>query len=87
MFFSTFFGGDDSTWATPTTQYTYFRNMALYAGYGAANGTGSKISAATRTVGIGMGMGGVVGAVGAVGVAGVVGAFMGLFGVGLGLSI
>jgi hypothetical protein len=73
MFFSTFFGGDDSTWATPTTQYTYFRNMALYAGYGAANGTGSKISAATRTVGIGMGMGGVVGAGGAV--------------VGLGLSI
>jgi hypothetical protein len=48
MFFSTFFGGDDSTWATPTNQYTYFRNMQLYAGYGAANGTGSAISAASR---------------------------------------
>jgi hypothetical protein len=82
MFFSTFFGGDDTTWATPTTQYTYFRNMALYAGFGAANGTGSKISAASRTrtvgTGVGVGMGSVVGIVGAV---------MGLLGVGLGLSI
>lgn len=86
MFFSTFFGGDDTTWATPTTQYTYFRNMALYAGYGAANGTGSKISAATRTLGTGVGMGG-VGVVGVVGVVGLVGAFVGLVGAGLGLSI
>ena len=45
MFFSTFFGGDDATWATPTTQYTYFRNFQLYAGYGASNGTGSSITA------------------------------------------
>ena len=50
LFFSTFFGGDDVDWATPTNQYTYFRNMRLYAGYGAANGTGSAIGAASRAV-------------------------------------
>ena len=50
MFFSTFFGGDDTDWATPTSQYTYYRNMHLYAGYGASNGTGSAISAAGRSV-------------------------------------
>lgn len=46
MFFSTFFGGSDSSWATPTTQYTYYRNMQLYAGSGQANGTGNAISGA-----------------------------------------
>ena len=47
MFFSTFFGGDDSGWATPVTTYTYYRNMQLYAGTGAADGTGDKISGAS----------------------------------------
>jgi hypothetical protein len=27
--FTTFFGGSDSTWATPTTQYTYFRKFYI----------------------------------------------------------
>ncbi|WWC63459.1 uncharacterized protein I303_106062 [Kwoniella dejecticola CBS 10117] len=48
LFFSTFFGGDDSSWATPTEQFVYFRNIQLYAGAGASNLTGDKatISAA-----------------------------------------
>lgn len=29
--FSTFFGGSDSSWATPRTQYTYYRDMAMFA--------------------------------------------------------
>ncbi|EJU04127.1 hypothetical protein DACRYDRAFT_20755 [Dacryopinax primogenitus] len=32
MFFSTFFGGSDPSWATPTQQYTYYRNVELRAG-------------------------------------------------------
>lgn len=44
MFFSTFFGGDDDTWATPTNQYTYYRNLHLYAGYGSSNTTGAAIT-------------------------------------------
>lgn len=50
LFFSTFFGGDDASWATPTNQYTYFRNLAVYAGYGSANGTGAAISGAGKVV-------------------------------------
>ena len=50
MFFSTFFGGSDSSWATPEDQYTYFRNMQLFAGTGAATGSGSKIGSAGRSL-------------------------------------
>lgn len=52
LYFSTFFGGDDTTWASPTDQYTYFRNMQLYGGFGAYNGTGASgsKSAAGRAV-------------------------------------
>nr|ODN94488.1 alginate lyase [Cryptococcus depauperatus CBS 7855] len=47
--FSTFFGGDGSDWATPTDQYVYFRNIALYGGLGASNLTGAAVkSAASR---------------------------------------
>ena len=42
MFFSTFFGGDDSTWATPTQQYIYFRNIAMYAGNGQSTASGAS---------------------------------------------
>lgn len=49
MFFSTFFGGDDSTWATPTQQYIYFKNIAMYAGDGQSTASGS--SAPTGAVG------------------------------------
>lgn len=50
MFFSTFFGGDDSTWASPTDQYTYFKNIQMYAGFGASNGSGSAVSGASPRV-------------------------------------
>ncbi|GMK53735.1 hypothetical protein CspeluHIS016_0103210 [Cutaneotrichosporon spelunceum] len=49
VYFSTFFGGYDPSWASPKQQFAYFRNMQLYAGLGAANGTGESISAATST--------------------------------------
>lgn len=51
LYFSTFFGGSDTSWATPTSQYTYFKNIALYAGTGAANGTGTSISTSGGTGG------------------------------------
>ncbi|KAK4687367.1 hypothetical protein P7C73_g2761, partial [Tremellales sp. Uapishka_1] len=44
LYFSTFFGGDDSSWATPTSQYTYFRNIQLFAGVGASNTTGDAVT-------------------------------------------
>jgi len=45
LFFSTFFGGDDASWASPETQYSYFRNIQLYAGLGASNATGPRSAA------------------------------------------
>lgn len=39
--FSTFFGGSDQTWSTPKTQYTYYRQMAMYAGSGGQVGAPS----------------------------------------------
>ncbi|WRT68559.1 uncharacterized protein IL334_005536 [Kwoniella shivajii] len=42
LFFSTFFGGDDSSWATPTDQFVYFRNIQLFAGAGASSLSGDK---------------------------------------------
>ncbi|KAF5370786.1 hypothetical protein D9758_001806 [Tetrapyrgos nigripes] len=32
LFFSTFFGGSDDTWATPQATHTYFRNIKLWGG-------------------------------------------------------
>lgn len=48
LYFSTFFGGDDSSWATPTDQFAYFKNMQLFAGTGAATGEG-RPSGSSRT--------------------------------------
>jgi len=42
LFFSTFFGGNDDSWATPTTQNTYFRNFQLFAGNSPSNVTGAQ---------------------------------------------
>ncbi|WVQ95107.1 hypothetical protein IAU59_002201 [Kwoniella sp. CBS 9459] len=42
LFFSTFFGGDDDSWASPTDQFVYYRNFQLFAGAGASNLTGDK---------------------------------------------
>ncbi|KAL1413044.1 hypothetical protein Q8F55_000793 [Vanrija albida] len=49
LYFSTFFGGYDSSWASPSSQNTYYRNVQLIGGLGAANGTG-KPSAARAAV-------------------------------------
>lgn len=50
LYFSTFFGGFDASWASPSTQYTYFRNITLVGGLGESNATGSKTGAATTAV-------------------------------------
>ncbi|KAF8893325.1 polysaccharide lyase family 14 protein [Infundibulicybe gibba] len=54
LYFSTFFGGSDPSWSTPTTQHTYFRNLRLWAGSSPSNSTGqpAKNAAKIRTTGI-----------------------------------
>lgn len=71
MFFSTFFGGSDASWATPTTQYTYYKNFQLIAGYGQSNASGAAVSGGRAAVSIPGGQWGVLGAV-AVGLLGTV---------------
>lgn len=46
LYFSTFFGGDDSSWATPQTVHTYFRNIQLWGSSSPSNLTGKVVSAA-----------------------------------------
>ncbi|KAJ7096307.1 hypothetical protein C8R44DRAFT_812691 [Mycena epipterygia] len=48
LFFSTFFGGSDSSWATPTTTHTYFRNMELWGGYTPSVLTGAKVTSSAK---------------------------------------
>ncbi|KAH8119420.1 hypothetical protein DFH11DRAFT_1849118 [Phellopilus nigrolimitatus] len=45
LFFSTFFGGNDDSWATPVDTHTYFRNFELW---GSANAS-TKPSSSVRT--------------------------------------
>ncbi|KAJ9124713.1 hypothetical protein QFC24_003080 [Naganishia onofrii] len=52
--FSTFFGGSDTTWSTPTRQFTYYKEMRMFAGVGngsalagAGTGTGAAVVAMT----------------------------------------
>ncbi|KAB5596045.1 hypothetical protein CTheo_562 [Ceratobasidium theobromae] len=47
LFFSTFFGGEDSSWASPKEQHTYFRNIRMWGSDAPSNMTGNKINAAT----------------------------------------
>ncbi|KAF7792392.1 hypothetical protein EIP86_003429 [Pleurotus ostreatoroseus] len=49
LYFSTFFGGDNSSWATPQTTHTYFRNIQLWGSSAASNLTGQTVSAAPHT--------------------------------------
>ncbi|KAJ6499909.1 polysaccharide lyase family 14 protein [Mycena vitilis] len=44
LYFSTFFGGSDSSWSTPDTTHTYFRNMELWGSNKPSTLTGSKVS-------------------------------------------
>jgi len=37
LFFSTFFGGDDASWAPPNDTHTYFRNVQLWGGSSPSN--------------------------------------------------
>ncbi|KAI0063587.1 hypothetical protein BV25DRAFT_1824143 [Artomyces pyxidatus] len=46
MYFSTFFGGDDPSWAPPNTTHTYFRNFQLFAGTAPSDLKGSKVNGA-----------------------------------------
>ncbi|KAJ9099242.1 hypothetical protein QFC21_004122 [Naganishia friedmannii] len=53
--FSTFFGGSDTTWSTPTTQFTYYKDMRMFAGVGngsalAGTGTGTAVGTASTTL-------------------------------------
>lgn len=42
LYLSTFFGGDDSSWATPNTVNTYFRNFQLWGSSATSNATGTN---------------------------------------------
>jgi len=44
LFFSTFFGGSDSSWSTPNTTHTYFRNMQLWGSSNPSTLTGAKVT-------------------------------------------
>jgi len=46
LYFSTFFGGNDASWAPPQTTHAYFRNIQLFGSSAASNLTG-KVSKAT----------------------------------------
>jgi len=48
LYFSTFFGGSDSSWATPQTTHTYFRNFQMWGSSAPSNLTGQKVSGATH---------------------------------------
>ncbi|KAH7913151.1 polysaccharide lyase family 14 protein [Hygrophoropsis aurantiaca] len=51
LFFSTFFGGSDSSWATPQTTHTYFRNFQMWGSSSPSTLSGQKAGAATCTTG------------------------------------
>lgn len=61
LYFSTFFGGDDSSWATPTDQFSYYKNIQVFAGTGAATGEGAK-SGSVRSMSLMSGFLGLMGA-------------------------
>ncbi|KAH9949540.1 polysaccharide lyase family 14 protein [Amylocystis lapponica] len=44
LYFSTFFGGDDSSWATPQTVHSYFRNFEMWGSTAPSNLTGETVS-------------------------------------------
>lgn len=48
LFFSTFFGGNDPSWATPTTQNTFFRNFRLWTSENPSNLIGIPVSSSTQ---------------------------------------
>uniref|UniRef100_A0A8H7Y5H8 Polysaccharide lyase 14 domain-containing protein n=1 Tax=Psilocybe cubensis TaxID=181762 RepID=A0A8H7Y5H8_PSICU len=54
FYFSTFFGGSDTSWATPVTTHTYFRNIRLWGSSSPSTLTGATVkSQAPKTLGYG----------------------------------
>ncbi|KAG9126077.1 hypothetical protein FRC07_005002 [Ceratobasidium sp. 392] len=51
LFFSTFFGGEDSSWASPVEQHTYFRNFRMWGSESPSNLTGNQVNAASPVTG------------------------------------
>ncbi|KAK0212679.1 polysaccharide lyase family 14 protein [Desarmillaria ectypa] len=49
MYFSTFFGGSDDSWATPSATHTYFRNITMWGGSNPSNLTGAEITSAASS--------------------------------------
>lgn len=49
LYFSTFFGGSDSSWAPPSDVNAYFRNIQLFGSSSPSNLTGSKVGAAVSS--------------------------------------
>ncbi|KAJ7193186.1 hypothetical protein B0H12DRAFT_1171372 [Mycena haematopus] len=43
LYFSTFFGGSDSSWATPNTTHTFFRNFQLFGSSNPSTLTGAEV--------------------------------------------
>ncbi|PFH51485.1 polysaccharide lyase family 14 protein [Amanita thiersii Skay4041] len=51
MYFSTFFGGSDPSWATPNLTHTYYRNLHMWGGSSPSNLTGEVVeSGVSRTM-------------------------------------
>ncbi|KAI0769617.1 hypothetical protein BD413DRAFT_604760 [Trametes elegans] len=48
LWLSTFFGGNDDSWAPPSTVHAYFRDFELFGSSSPSNLTGQKVSAAPR---------------------------------------
>jgi len=48
LYFSTFFGGSDSSWASSNLTHTYFRNFQLFAGASPSNLQGSTVKNAAQ---------------------------------------
>jgi len=47
LFFSTFYGGNDASWAPSNTTHAYFRNVHMWGGSSASNLTGYKVNGAS----------------------------------------
>lgn len=54
LVFSTFFGGEDSSWAPPTDQHAFFRNIQLWGGPKGSNDTDSGSSQNQKGSSIGL---------------------------------
>ncbi|KAF8525039.1 hypothetical protein BU17DRAFT_42049 [Hysterangium stoloniferum] len=56
FFFSTFFGGNDKSWAPTSDQHAFFRNFQIWASNATSNSTGVKVSSATSLLTNGTGV-------------------------------